>query len=377
MNIVLISWKDIKNPQAGGAEILTHEIAKRAVKKGHKVTILSGLFPHGKKEAILDGVKIIRPTYFHPTQATAYFNWPLFLIKVAQTVKKIETKTDIIVDQVHGLPSFAALYTKKPTVIFPLEVAEEIWSKEIPFPANLIGLALEKAYLKLFQNYHFATISPSTAQDLKKAGIKQVSIITPGINSPPQNLPAKTKHPSFASLGRLTPMKRIEHTLQAFSIFRKNHPQSMLEIIGIGNLSYQKKLKEITKSLKLTKSINFYGYVSDKKKYELLSQSWAILSTSTREGWGLNVIEAASVTTPALAYNVPGIKDAIINNKTGLLTKTNTPQNLANLMRKFSKEKTLRKKLGTQAKHHAQQFTWQKTTDQFLSALNKTLNPER
>ena len=41
MNILILNWRDIKNPKSGGAEILTHELAKGLVNKGHKVTNLA------------------------------------------------------------------------------------------------------------------------------------------------------------------------------------------------------------------------------------------------------------------------------------------------------------------------------------------------
>ena len=38
MRILVLNWRDIRSPRAGGAELLTHEIAKRLVARGHEVT---------------------------------------------------------------------------------------------------------------------------------------------------------------------------------------------------------------------------------------------------------------------------------------------------------------------------------------------------
>ncbi len=40
MSILIYNWRDIKNPGAGGAEVFTHENAKRWVEKGNEVTYL-------------------------------------------------------------------------------------------------------------------------------------------------------------------------------------------------------------------------------------------------------------------------------------------------------------------------------------------------
>jgi glycosyltransferase involved in cell wall biosynthesis len=368
LNILITSWRDIKSPAAGGAEILTHKISKRLVRLGHKVTILAPIFPGAKNFEEIEGIQILRPSYFFADRPIAYLNWPRFLINAAATYRgQLSEHIDIVIDQVHGLPSFTPLYVKKPVILFPLEVANEIWLTEIPFPGNFLGWLVERVYLLLFRNYPFLTISKSTAKDLRNFGVKSVQIITPGIARPPKYLPRKSKNPSFICLGRITKMKRLADSILSFNDISKRHPNAKLHIIGKGGS--MKELENLVSSLKLKSNVKFHGYVTEKEKYNLLAKSWALLSTSLREGWGLNVIEAASVSTPTLAYRVSGIVDTVQNNKTGLLTKTNTPFALAKVMQKLIKNNKLRQQLSFQAKSYSQQFSWEKTTLQFLSII--------
>jgi hypothetical protein len=60
MKILILNWRDIKNPSSGGAEVLTHELASRWVAKGHSVTLFSSKFHQSKREEITDGIRIIR-----------------------------------------------------------------------------------------------------------------------------------------------------------------------------------------------------------------------------------------------------------------------------------------------------------------------------
>jgi glycosyltransferase involved in cell wall biosynthesis len=62
---------------------------------------------------------------------------------------------------------------------------------------------------------------------------------------------------------------------------------------------------------------------------DLMKKSNIILVTSVKEGWGLIVTEAASQGTPAIVYDVDGLRDSVINGKTGIITKQNTPEGLA------------------------------------------------
>jgi len=42
MRILVLNWRDVRSPRAGGAEVVTHEVAKRLVAAGHEVTIVPG-----------------------------------------------------------------------------------------------------------------------------------------------------------------------------------------------------------------------------------------------------------------------------------------------------------------------------------------------
>src|SRR3972149_10661222 len=59
-NILWLSWRDVKNPDAGGAEKVAIEVASRFVRDGTNVTIFTSSFKGARPQEILRGVKIIR-----------------------------------------------------------------------------------------------------------------------------------------------------------------------------------------------------------------------------------------------------------------------------------------------------------------------------
>jgi hypothetical protein len=59
MRVLWLNWRDIRNPEAGGAEVLTHEVMRRLVKKGYQMTLFSAHFSNAQKEEKIDGIKII------------------------------------------------------------------------------------------------------------------------------------------------------------------------------------------------------------------------------------------------------------------------------------------------------------------------------
>ena len=60
MNILWLSWRDTKNPNSGGAEIVAREVTERFVRDGSKVTIFTSSFKKSKPQEKIDGVNIIR-----------------------------------------------------------------------------------------------------------------------------------------------------------------------------------------------------------------------------------------------------------------------------------------------------------------------------
>lgn len=372
MKILIFSWRDIKFPGWGGAEVLTMKLAKSWISKGHKVDIVSAKFPGAKDQENIEGVRVFRPAKFYAQSPLEYI---IFLYRIINFYRNsLSGKYDLVIDQVHGVPFFTPFFVKEPVVFFPLEVAKSIWLYEVRFPFSLFGYFLELIYIKIFKKLPFLTISSSTAQDLIKLGVKNVYTVTPGCSIPPgKKLPRKNKFPLLMSLGRITEMKRIEETIQAFRLLHKEVPNISLTVIGRGKENYLNKLRSLCRAINIDDRVLFTGFSSEKEKRRLLSQAWILVSTSLREGWGLTVIEAAACGTPTVAYKVAGLTDSIKDQETGLLCRNNNPQELVRNIRKLLINKLLRKELSRNALNYSRQFNWEKTADEVLTIFRKVI----
>lgn len=370
MKILIFSWRDIKHPQSGGAEILTLELAKRWLQKGHQVALVSAKFPGAKNRQTINKIKIFRPAPLYSQSPLKYFK---YLYQTAKFYRQnLAGKYDLIIDQVHGLPFFTPFFAKEKVVLFPLEVAGRIWFSEVSFPFSLVGYLSELTYIKIFRNIPFLTISPSTAKDLTNLGVKNVSVIVPGINWPPlSQLPSKSDIPLVISLGRITKMKRIEDTLIAFRLLHKEFPLIKFVVVGRGDKNYLKKLKVLCRETAIDDRVSLTGFVSEKTKKKLLSSAWLLVSTSLKEGWGLIVTEAASCGTPTVAYQVAGLVDSIKHEETGILCQKNNPVALARNIRRLLYDHSLRIKLAQNALNYSRQFSWDKAANEALSLLDK------
>lgn len=370
MNILIFSWRGPGHPHSGGAEKSTHEHAKDWVKVGHNVTLFTSSFEGGKSEEIIDGVNIIRRgTQILGVHFSA-FKWYL---------GASHEKFDLVVDQFHGIPFFTPLYVRAKKLAFIHEVTKEVWRlNPLPKPFNLIpavlGTIFEPYIFKLFyKNTPFMTGSNSTKEELINWGIPEsnITIIHHGLDKPLlKKFPPKEKKLTLIFLGALAKDKGIEEAIQAFAAINSKKKIYEFWIVGKGEEHYTKYLKNKAKDLGLTGNIRFWGYVSEYQKYQLLAKSHLLINTSFREGWGLVVLEAALMGTPTIGFNVPGLRDSVINEKTGLLSPKD-PSLLAQKVLELVENKIKYERLRKNGFLWAKKFTWEKSTSLSLKLIEK------
>lgn len=371
MKILIYSWRDIKNPYSGGAEILTHEIAKYLVKHDkNEVTLVTSKFKGSQNTEEVDGIKIIREG---ESFARYFFNSVHFLA-YKRYKKYFEGKVDLVIDEVHGLPFFTPWYVKEKKVVLVCEVAGDLWIKMFGAFFGTLGRVIEVFYLRLvYRSVPFITISKSAQEDLVKNGVnkKNITIIPVGTNPPSQlSIINREKIPTLIFLGRVAKSKGIE---DAISVTKKLLVKRDIKLWVCGRIesTYKKELLELVHKNGLDSNIIFYDYVSESKKFNLLGQSWILIHPSKTEGWGINVIEANSMGVPAVGYNVSGLQDSIRNGKTGLLTKKNSITGLADSIDYLLSNKKLYNEFSREAIAWSKNFTWEKTGEKTWRKLKE------
>ena len=358
MKILIFSWRDIKNPEAGGVDVFIYEIMKRLVKRGHEVKMLVSKFKSCKEKETIDGIKIIRAG-----------GKLLFLLRAKKYYEKYLSgeKFDVVIDAVQVNPYFPHKFVDGKTIAIIFQLNREYWFYEAPFPINFLGYYwLEKKWFREYAktNVPVITISNSSKKSLQSLGFKKIHLVYPGVSKISTNI-KKRKNPTIIYLGRLKRAKRPDHALEAFKIVKKEIPNAELWIVGQGYLR-----KKLEKQAKKIKDVKFFGYVSEKKKFELLSKAWLSVNPSVMEGWGIVVIESNACGTPCVGYNIPGLSDSIVNGKTGILVENGNIKKLAEAIIKILKDEKLRKRLSKNALNWSKKFSWDKSAEKFLKIIS-------
>jgi glycosyltransferase involved in cell wall biosynthesis/O-antigen/teichoic acid export membrane protein len=363
-NILIFNWRDTKHLWAGGAEVYIQELAKRWVNNKNSVTLFCGNDGLNPRNQTIDGVNIVRRGGFY----TVYF-WAFLYY-----VLKFRGKYDIIVDSENGVPFFSPLFTRKPVVLLIHHVHQEIFMEHLKFPFSYIAKFIEGKFMPfVYKNNQVITVSQSSMEEIVKSKIakkERVSIINPGIEvhiSKGQ----KSKYPSFIYLGRLKSYKNIDVAIKAFKDVSIKRNEARLSIVGEGESMVG--LMKLTKKLGVDSKVNFFGKVTDKKKVELLARSWVALQPSQVEGWGITVLEANASGTPVIASKVNGLKDSIVDKKTGVLVEVRNVKALQEAMVKLIDDTKYREKLTKNAIAWSKKFSWSVSASKFEDIIEMSI----
>ena len=134
--------------------------------------------------------------------------------------------------------------------------------------------------------------------------------------------------------------------------------RAQLTIVGTGEA--EPLIRSTIQQCGVTDAVRFTGSLREKEKDQLLRESHLLLHTSQREGWGLNVIEANAMGTPAAVYPVPGLRESTLDNETGVVSREETPPCLAARISELISSPILYDKFRVAAWERAKTFHWSK-----------------
>lgn len=308
VRILWLSHRDIRHKRAGGVEKAIFEISKRLVNKGHTVTwhsVSDGLTSY---EEVISGIKIERSQ----NNILAHIMTPIVLKRLVP---------DVVIDDLgHAVPWFSERFYTKGTVSF-WHLHKRSLKGQTSLAMNLILSGLETFYPSIYRNYTFITESKSSEDDLRKLGIKEnrISVIPLGLNDSDFLDVKKSQVPKLVYFGGLRDYKRPWIPVYVIKEIRKSFPDSRLFIIGEG--PSLPNLKKLVAEQELTDVVVFTGRLGEKDLKREVGSSWVNLHSSITEGFGLSIIEASALGTPTVAFSVPGVSEAVVNNENGLLAK--------------------------------------------------------
>jgi glycosyltransferase involved in cell wall biosynthesis len=362
MKILIFNWRDLSHPWAGGAEVFIHEVARRWVKQGHRVTWFCGRHPSQPASSYLDGIEIIRRggIYSVYLQAAAYY------------LIHFRSQFDRILDSANGIPFFTPVLSRVPRTIMVHHVHGDVFFCEMPRHLAVLANLLEKTAMPwLYRRDSFLTVSESSRLALTALGVpnEHISIVYNGVDPCIYYPGPKSKEPLIAYVGRLRHYKSLHVAIEAMQILRAEVPQAHFQIAGSGLA--EDALRQKAKEVGVSKEVTFLGYVSEPKKVHLLQQAHVVVNPSMKEGWGLSVVEANACGTPVIGANVCGLRDSIRHGLTGELVPYGDAPALARALKTVLCDDDLRRCLSRAALEWSYHFRWDQTAEETLDVLDR------
>ena len=347
MRFLMLNWRDPKNPLAGGAERVTLAYLKALAERGHEVYWFANAFKDCQTEETFDGIHFIRGGGMGSS-----------VFKAISWYRK-QKPFDLVMDQHHGIPWFAPLWCRTRNVSYIHEVLGPIWSAFYPWPISTIGRWQELWTHWSYRNVPFWTASSCTKDILHSRGVKSVHQIPYGVDTvaltklEPKPLTQPLK---LAAVSRWAPNKRIDHAIRTVKCLADKNIPAHLSIVGGGET--EGLLRALVTELNLGDKVTFAGRLSEADKDALLRDVHFLVHTSQREGWGLNVIEANAMGTPAAVYPVEGLIESTLHDQTGVVSQNETPESLADAISAVLKTPEKYEGYRSAALERARSFHW-------------------
>jgi glycosyltransferase involved in cell wall biosynthesis len=299
MRVWFNSWRELAHPLAGGSEVIVDQLATGLTERGHEVVLRAG-----------------EPVARRPYQVVAGGGTYSQFV-TAGLNRRAMNAADVVVDVINGVGHCSPLWTHTPVVALAYHLHTEQWGLHFPPPVAALGRHQERhLFPRVYRDSLVVTLSMSSRHDLIALGIpsEHVRVLPVGVPEP-SVVSERAKSPLFVAIGRLTPHKRIDLLLD---MWREVQPAVGGTLVIVGDGPLRPSLEE-----RAVGEVEYAGHVDELRKSDLLSQAWLLIHPAAWEGWGLVITEAAAHATPALAFDVPGVRDAIQHDVTGIIVQDN------------------------------------------------------
>ncbi|MEU6521324.1 glycosyltransferase family 4 protein [Streptomyces sp. NPDC046924] len=354
--IVFLAHRDLDNPSAGGSELLVDRLADGLSRMGHQVTLLCG----GPATPVRD--------YRVVSAGGAYSHF----LRARSAFARQVGDCDLLVEVCNGMPYLAPMWHRGPTLCLVNHVHTDLWRMRFggPLaPAARIGRRLEHWALTGARRHGLlVAVSPSTADALHGIGVprERIRVVHNGVEEPGPRT-GRSPEPLFVAVGRLVEYKRIDLLLR---LWERVRPVTGGRLVIVGDGPERERLERLAGP-----GVEFTGHVSEAEKHRLLCAAWLLLHPSAVEGWGLVVTEAATRGTPTVAFDVPGLRDSVVDGETGVLARGES--SFAAAWCTLALSGARRELMGGAARDHAARFRWGRTVRQFGAVAAEAVRSHR
>ncbi len=287
-----------------------------------------------------------------------------------------QLKPDVVVEMAHFGPFRLHASIKRVTFIHDLSpILYPQWHPVASVWAHRLALK------SILQNAHLIlTNSNFTQQEIKR--------VYPNINAAIEvTLLASTQKPNqlvddrifkkhhiktpyFLYVGTIEPRKNIQVLLNAYTVFRKEHPEKKTQLVLAGKWGWkQAQLLADIENNTFTNDIMLTGFVSEAEKKALYQNALAFIYPSLYEGFGLPLLEAMENGCPVISSNTSALPE--VGGSAALYFQPNNVMQLTKHLNNIATDMNDKIINTSKLVEQAKKFSWQQTALKTLQYLER------
>lgn len=377
MNILLVNYEF--PPLGGGGSKASFELARRLVRRGHRVDVVTGRYNGAASEEVIDGVRIYRSWSWRKAIHECGLRGAItFLMSAAPRLRSlIKNEHYDVALYFFGFPTgLLSLYSWR---IAGLPYLVSLRGSDVPLydrdsrRLRFLHRLLRPLSRSIWEN---ASRVVAVSYGLKEMANRSfpdihIEVIHNGIEIPSFPLhdrdnPSRFGPIRLSCVARLIPRKGIHDLIDAVSRI----PNGNLELQIIGTGPAERDLRDRAKQHGIDRLVHFYGYQTPERVRELNAEADIFVLPTWSEAFANVILEAMSVGLPVIASRVGGIPEAVVDGVTGLLVEPRDPVSLAEAIMRLSADPELRRSMAVAGLRRAQEsFSWDVNTDAFENSL--------
>ncbi|OGN76967.1 MAG: glycosyl transferase family 1 [Chloroflexi bacterium GWB2_54_36] len=313
-------------PHASGLTIYAERLAKALARRGHQVTVMTSQYTNDLPlDEMIEGVRVVRvPVAFRVSKGVV-------MPRFGRMATDLVRENDVI--QLH-LPQFDAAGVafrgriwEKPTII--------TYHCDLLMPPGLLSWAANQGILLMNElAARFAHRIVTNTRDYAehspflKRYLGKLKVIPPPIELPPvtpdaahgfaQKYNPDGRRPVIGLASRFATEKGVEVLLDALPAVLKEYPRAQVQFVGayknvVGEEAYFARLYPRIQEYEKAGNWKFLGFIPDADMPAFFSNLdvLALPSLNSTESFGIVQIEAMTKGVPAVASDIPGVRQPV------------------------------------------------------------------
>lgn len=356
----------------GGAEQILWRTAKRFAEEGHEIVFYSPTGNLDREPPDVQGIEF----EWVSTSNTRTKSQLEFFVKGAIQYPSVfrSVDPDLVYDNICPFPFHIAHFYGDADLASKVHAIYRRDALTCKYHwAVKIGTILGEESYRTFSDELFITNSESTKRRLLKLVRKDKNDIEAnpiGIDTSEFEFNLALESDTVLSLSKLNPRKNIGALLDAWVDVEATHPTAKLVVAGSGPL--ESKLRSRSADLGLSR-VKFEGFVSEKRKQELLQTSLIYVLPTRYEGFGLSNLEAMASGCAVVSTDTWGVKDYLKHEEDGLAVEPKDPNQLSAAILRLLDDRELLRSVADSGRETASSYTMNESLEREVDIVNDYL----